>query len=775
MASFTKVLDTQVSVFHYVGNGPAIGVKSRWGTEDFPGVGNDIDGWHFDERRWGGVLDENEAHFVPVLWDPSTIGVADNIKTGIGDNNDLLVTSISLVEDDSDTVWRPRVLHGYYYAEDEEFYLYSDDGLIDYVTFSGVTASGLGNSLQLSRTPKAGIPINVTGYEWDESTGAYLPNGPVRARTQFTGQFTTSGELLAQDGNTIFWENINISEKEWFLDATTSPPTAIFNQQIAEQIGGYHTTVSGLTAAQVSRLDTVGISNGQESQFFHLKYSPIDTNSEVRFYSEFLDTDHRTYTTVEDFTFSGVDEVKIDYDLGIAEFGTVASGGVPPYGSTLMATYFKTVGIEYEPEDTRDYIEDVDADLNSVRRFTGDGFVFLRNRALDVSKLELSAVLPEISSDFFGPLLLGNSFASVQATALSKDDEVIEGQAINFEIIGVEIGSFGAAQSTEAITNGNGTATTLYNPPRTIEQLGGVTDSPIFTASGTDLFLEDYLPSSSTDTLFLFQVAREDLILGIPKAELIDYYTTYVTEDGSVGPELDISLGDGYEWVTGAIADQITWDIWHRTTHDLAVPATYEPEDLRTGKKSVISQFDTDAVNPHTGTTPAIVPIQPTTLELTDSGTNVSFDVTLSDITVSSPQRSYLVIGPTKVTMRATTVNERTGNLIISNTIEVLIDLPDASKGLLDIDAINSVPSGLLTRAEYYDQATIDLEEVSLTASGLLPVGFRLRSPGISLASALDGVTFLDLNPLNQSYTYSGVTTPSGLLVDLAHQFDVVI
>jgi len=787
MPAFTKLFDTQIAIYQRRAEGPSVGLSSSFDESPFPTTGKTIDGFSFDDRRWGGQLDDNEAHFVPVLWDPSMAGVEDNIVTGIGDRNDLLVTAIQSVEDGPDSVWRPRVLHGFYYSEDEEFYLYSDDGVIDVVQVSGlapptgITASG-GNLLQLSYVPKTGTPIIARGYEWNRTDGVYLPDRDVRKMVEFTGKFTPSGQQNAQDGSSIFWQNVNTADEEWYLDTTTSPPTAVFNQQVSNQIGDFYVNTSGLDSIQLDELDTLGVSDGTNNQQFNFTYSPIDRTAPFTLYSDFLGGDHRIYTVVSDFTLSGVDQVKIDWDLGLATFGTTVSGGVPPYGSNLRAGYHKTIGLEYEPTDSRDYVQDSNADLNPVRRFTGDGFVFLRNRVLDVSQLQLTALLPEISTNFFGPLFLGNNFATIQATALTKDNEVVEGQEVTFEILDVEIGSFGSSQSTSAITNGRGQARTLYNPPRTIEQLGAVTDDVSSTASGTDLFLTDFQASSASDTLFLFQVAREDLILGIPKSGLKNYYETFLTEEDFNGPSIDFDLDPtgNFAWLGSAVEEQIKWEVWHREVHSLAVPLVYGEEDLRTGKKTVVSEIDPLAVNPHTGDVPAIVPVQPTSITITDSGTGVTFDSILPDVTASSIQKSYLIVGPTKVRMRAKTLNTRTNTTIFSNTIEILIDIPDASKGLFDIDTINSVPSGTLTNAHYYDQEGTTLEHVELLQSGLLPIGWRLRSPSITLASALDGVTFLDLNPIPQAYTHDLITTVSGLttsgmLINLGHEFEVTI
>lgn len=780
MPVFTEAIDTQVSIYQRVGNGPAIGTKSKWASTPVPGTGKIIEGFIFDDKRWGGILDENEAHFVPVLWDSSSIGVKNYITPGIGDNNDLLLTSVQANRLNGEDVWQPRLQHGFYYSENEEYFLHSDDGIAEIVP-SGVIASG-GNYLQLSYTPKPGVPILARGYRWDSQKGTYLPDRTIRKVIEFNGIFTESGQVRAQDGYNIFWDNVNTSEEEWTLDYTTVPPTAIFNQYIIKPIGDNYGTISGLSQFLIDELDLLGTANGYENEQFHLKYSPISRNHDVTIYSDYYNTAFQTYSIVEDFTESGVNEVKLDYDLGIVTFGTTAEGGLVPYGVTVRAAYSKTVAIEYEPEHTRDYIESNTADLNPIRRFSGNGFVFIRNRSEDIASLELEALLPEISPDFYGPVLLGNNFATIQATALSLTGEPVEGQEITFEIVGANIGTFGASETSSAFSNSRGQARTLYNPPRTIDDLGGITDVVTVSGSTSQLFLNEYSPASDSASLFLFQIAREDNILGIPRSQLPEFYEAFLAEENLEGPyithNLSSSFDDAWRELSLLLTSAVKWEVWHRTVHGLATPVVYEPGDLRTGKKTVIAQFDSNAVNPHTGTTPAIVPVQPVsyTIDPSGIGTTVEFDEVLPVVTSGTAHRAYMVVGPSKVTIRAKTTNVTTGQIILSNTIEILIDIPDASKGLFDIETLNSIPSGLLNNANLYDQSEEDLDPVNLLQStGLLPLGWRIRNTGITLASALNGLTFLDLNPLNQSYQEDDVTASGEYLNSIGHKFEVVI
>jgi hypothetical protein len=94
------------------------------------------------------------------------------------------------------------------------------------------------------------------------------------------------------------------------------------------------------------------------------------------------------------------------------------------------------------------------------------------------------------------------------------------------------------------------------------------------------------------------------------------------------------------------------------------------------------------------------------------------------------------MVAPTTVSIRASTYNPRLNQTIYSNQIKVKLQVPSYLSGMWYIDAINDN----------------HLEEISQLLAGAVvgsgvPLGFRLKSSNITLAAALDGVTFLDVNP----------------------------
>jgi hypothetical protein len=764
MAFFSSSFDIQLIIYRTVGTGNLTGFQSQYATKPVPATGKKIEGFKFDETFWRSDLEENNAIVQPTNWDSFSGGLEENFQSGVGDGDDLKVEEVIIENkgDDAESqeVWLPKILHGYFYGGKEEYYLYSDDAVTEYPTVSGLWVSELdttisgGNYLELDFVPKPGIPVLARSYKWNNTEGYYEIDDSANHVIEFTPKFIDEDEApITEAGDEIIWPNLSLGYKEFI---TRENSKVIFNQNVVKQVGRYLTTFSGYSSDEIGAMELVGTTDGTDYQELHLDFVPIDRLATA----QILVTDGTVateYLVVSEFSIGGSEEVVIDYDLGILKFGSSTEGGRPNAALSVYASYFKTFALEYEPENSRNHLIDSTANINPINRFKGDGFVFIRQKASDPATLELSADLPEISEDYFGPLYLGNDFSKLLATVKSTSGETIEGQRVYFELLTTSVGSFGNDTLGEGLSNSDGVAKTLYNPPRTIDDIGGVTDTVSTTLGESTLFLSDYIPPSNEETLFLFQVHAEDNILGIPKADLLSFYETYIQEQGSTagqstGPTISINistLGD-FTWVLGAYQDLIKWEILHRSFHDFSTPTIYEVGDLRTGKKTIVATLDASAVNPHTGTTPAFMPLQPSAFTVTDSGTYVQFPEELSQITSSGLHKSYMVVGPTKATVRAYTINDRTGQTIYSNTIDILIDIPETANGIVHIDAINSVPSGLVGNAYFYDQEEIELEHVNITSTGLMPLGWRIRSPDITIASALDSITFLDINPLTE-------------------------
>jgi hypothetical protein len=754
MGHFVNIFDIQVNIFTSSSLELTTGFKSKYKDIPFPGVGKTIQGWAFDKKYWTSSKQQNDLSVEPTLWDP-LISQKDTFQSGIGDTDDLLVEDIQSQYIGSgsvtDEVWSPVINHGYFYLLEDEFYLYSDDSITLYPASGQLVSSDIditisgGSYLDYDLEPKPGIPILCRSFTWNGSF--YKVADEFRKVISFTSKIQSDGSTLpTKIGDEILWENINTSVKEFIV----LPDKFIFNQEVVSSVGRTLSDTTNFNNFDLQSMELVGSTTDLDLQEHHLKYAPVSRGKPVQVLL-YDGISLQEYTIVESFT-SALNEVKVDYDLGTLQFN---SGNAKPLvGSSIYVAYWKTFALEYEPINSRDTIIDSQVDINPLTKFKADGFVFINAKLNDPASINLSADLAIIGNDFYGPLFIGNAFTKIVAQVLTSTGDIVEGQEVFFEIVsGPSSVSFGPDTISLAITNNLGLATTLFNAPGTVDQLGGATDEVITVSGLSSLFIEDYIPPTSSEDLFVFQVHTEDSILGIPKSSLLEFYEDFISQQATIsgqthGPLIDInidSFGD-YSWITGAFQDFIKWEVLHRTFNDLATPVVYDTDDLTTGKKSVIAVFDADAINPHTGGTGAFVPLQPSSSVITSSGVLLNFDQTLPD--TGSTYKSYLVVGPTLAKLRAYTTNERTGQVIYSNTIDILIDIAPSSQGLVHIDLINTVPSGLLGNAYHFDQDGIDLDPVEITVSGLLPLGFRIRSSGITLASALDGITFLDINPL---------------------------
>ena len=155
------------------------------------------------------------------------------------------------------------------------------------------------------------------------------------------------------------------------------------------------------------------------------------------------------------------------------------------------------------------------------------------------------------------------------------------------------------------------------------------------------------------------------------------------------------------------------------------------------GKKTIITTFDSDALNPHTYEDGALVPMQPAIIENV-GGTEYDLIYDTSSYSIPLPSgilNSYMVVAPCSISLQASVYNSKINRTIYSNEIEVQLDIPPYAKGLWELELLNSLQlneiSSLITTA---------------MEGKKVPLGFRIKSSNVTLAAALGGVTFLDIN-----------------------------
>jgi hypothetical protein len=782
-------VDTDVLVHVYnIPQETQVGQISDFTTTVHPGSNKLISGWQWDKRVWPTVNELEATSFVPTIWDPTLSGLSTSVfQSGYGDNNDLVLLDIEEIQLSGLSSWSPKIHHGYFYIHDEQWYLYGDQYLSESLSLNNVV-SGM-QYHDMSHNPKPTIPIQLRRYLFNVKNSKYQVDLDIRKKVEFDGSDDTA---------------------QFVVDNDYSPPRIWTSGIYNEAVGGTVSGVSGdANTEDIESLELVGFSNGEEDQEFFTRYSPIDRTQPVEVWTWWTASGATEWTTIsgmQEFTSGDSTEVHIDYDRGALTFGDynfVTSGGdagrIPLINQSIGIYYTKGLALQYEPTGSVDYYTATSTNVNPVVSSLSQGFIQVSSSLPDPATVELTSSLTRVNPFIIS---LGNNTGQMQATVKNASGEGIDGQEVVFEILSPAIGTFGGvSQNITGTTGVGGTATVLYNAPTTINDLGVIINTgDITTISGqTSMVIDGLADPGSVSGLYLYKVHTYDEVLGIAESELSTYYTNYFLDES----------------ISGVIQSD---EESYRSIHDFQTPQTYESDDYSTGKKTIILTQTAGVMNPHTGVEDltAYTPLFPISIEST--GTTSSPQVTAVYDTelpipgaVGDDIRSYFCVGDAVTSLRAYVIHPRTGRYIYSNTIQVKVTIPDAINGTFFADSLTDL-SGMLNRpaaVSGISDSSVDatsgvdgmwedyLEErlsgtevyrdwfrrtrlgdtVGLTAleeelddatlSGLIsvtpqtpttditvPFGFRLRSTGLTVASMLDQVTYLDPNDTFASGTF---------------------
>jgi hypothetical protein len=774
--------DTAIHIYQSVENN-LIGQRSSYTDEVHPGTNKKIEGWKWNERTWPTEGEFRATAYAPSIWDPSTSGIDEDYwQSGYGDNEDLALINIEEVITADGDIWAPKVHHGYFYTRDKEWYLYSDAYLTEHFSVSGVESGK--QVLTLNQSYKPTIPIHVRSYKFNRETARHEVYRDFKKKIEFSDE---------PDG------------PEFTVDTTTNPPKLILDQTYTEVAGTEITLTSSGTADpnEIYGLDILGISDGSDDQEFRLEYSPIDRDSVVQLWTWTSATYPTQWTSIDpldDFTL-GTREAKLDYDNGTLLFSSIASGIVPPAGHQIGAYY--TIGISalYEPINSIDDIlaYNIDADTNPVTAGTNRGFVQVGTESIYPEAISLSADLTQILNNYI--LSLGNNVADIIAEVQGVNDSLLEGQEVTFEILDPQVGTFGTlSQEVTAVTGPVGLATVLYNSPQTIQGLGSATIN-VEHGTGADsgktfVTAEGVTEPSAFENLYIYKVHTEDDVLGIPSSGLDTYYTDYLNDEGiEIAPQGSIEYEQNYRSVH---------DLGTPTTYE-STDYTIGKKTIILTTRSDTMNPHTGAVE-----VGILVPLIPIAIVNTGTTTapilRLTYDTILS-LPGTGDTRSYFIIGDATTRLRASVLNQRTQKRIYSNTITIEIQIPDLVNGTFFSNALNDIPDGLLTKAVDVDsipdvsiEATSSIEEcwdtylderlwygigvgheiyldwfrrtkrgdtvglnilaldvpdpaleglnqvIPIDAPSEIPLGFRLKSTGVTIASVLNQITYLDPN-----------------------------
>jgi hypothetical protein len=769
-----------------------IGHDSPFSSEAHPGSNKLIEGWKWDLRHWPAEREFKGMENAPSLWDPSVSGLdTSSFQSGYGDNDDLLLLDVESFFTDTDEIWSPRINHGYFYIQEEERYLFSDDYQAEYFSSQDVI-SGM-QYVDLTYRPKVGTPILVRQYEFDRVLGRFVVSLDARKKVAFSTSATGP---------------------EFITDTDYDPYRLWLDDDYSELVGTPITLVSGIAdPAVVSGLELVGYGDNTADQEFRTQFSPLDPLADIEVWGYIDPTMPRQWDVIsglDDFTVSGL-EVKVDRDLGVLRFGdhdlaTSTGAGIrPKKGERIIIYYTKGIAAFYEPEKTRDYLLAPTANVNPVVSAINRGFVLLSVAPDDPATVLLTAEdLPGTPNPTF-LIEMGNNIGRLVATVKNAASLPLEGQEVTFEMLSPVVGGFGSQLITTALTSLLGEAKTIYNPPTTINDIGQATDNVSHEGPDTVMSVDGLTDPGTVSGLYLYKVHSDDPVLGIAEDEVTGYYEDYLDE----------------EEITSGQTATVPWEQEYRTREGLGLPTTYESGDLTTGKKTIILTNErADVIDPHTGDVEPsapypLGPLYPSTILATSIVGNPRLDLRFNNRWLPLPPddgtKAYFVVGDAQTRIRAYVTNQRTGKRIYSNTIGMRITIPDTANGTYFAETLADVPTGLLfapqdvdglsdgtidatsgvgtnyedyvderywhgtvsgfeTYREWYrrtrrgDTTGLELAGLGPTSvsvdpgavPGEIPLGFRLKSDGITLASVLDQITYLDPND-NLPSGYFGV------------------
>ncbi len=790
MATVIVQTDTVVQIYSSAIRGSGIGSLSRYVDVPHPGTNNQIEGFHWDFRNWPDDKELEAVAFAPSIWDPSKDFILkEEFQSGIGDNNDLLLLSVDKAEAQNKEFWIPRIYHGYFYVQDEEWYLYSDDYQSQLFN-TNQTYSGL-QYINLKYDLKPTIPVEVRRFKYSQLDGQYTIDMRLRKKVAFSGKKVGGIEQpTVTSEDVIILSNIDTSKEEFVVSREFGPkPRIILNKNYTDAVGGPLTlTMSGTVATgSLDSLEVIGIGDGTATEY-HTTYSPIDPSGVTQLYTWNTGSDIVQWTRIgnlTNFTAGNSKEFKLDNSLGIITFGnydfTTGSGLTPTPGLKIGMTYGKGLQVDYEPIDSRDYLLATTADVNPLHNATEKGFIKLSTEVLDASSISLDIDLPEQAGTGAFLIDAGNTTGELIATVLDSSGEPLDGVEVFFEVTAPVVGSFANGQRvTSSITDTEGQARAFYVPPVSVDALGKATTNVTYDAGSntTTVIINGLSAPDTVSGVFLYKIMKEDYVLGVPEASKNQYYADFFTDENIIGTTANV-----------------TYEENRRNTNGMLKPNTYPPGDINTGAKIVLFGIDNTVIDSHRGAQyPGTVyaPIMPT--EATNIGTDTApvmrlvYAGNIPAPSGSTDFKSYFTVGEAATRVRAYIINKKNSKKIYSQTLSIAIQIPKAANGVLLANSLNDIQADMFNRVKNineFDDSMItatyptlsgewlgdrypstepyvdwfrrtrkgDSEVLGLrgyTFSGTLPAripfGFKLKDSGITVASLLDSVTFLDIN-----------------------------
>lgn len=711
------LFDTKQEVYYRASTQPFVGFER---TEDLP------EGWLFDIKRWSSLFDL-KLPVMPRLHDPSTQGLPewDYFESGVGSTKtDLLVRSIEERFIDHERLWLPQIDHGWYYRYRTDYFYYSDNSRVQYIDPTE-NESGR-NVVTLEAEVEPSKPILAASFTRDNEFSISLYDVRCKQMGEFSGLWAAGEQLDTTLPATQLpiWANVDTTKREFVVDRSVDGVTKLlFNDDYIESVG-----VTPASIQDFGTGDILGASTGASGQLFKLKRFPVIpstfslyvVDADASTWEEWTRVD--TYQDLVDYMdlpyAYGNKYYYLDKDLGRVVLGD-AESGIPPFGHYLVAIYDVTFRIEYEEKDCSTNIEAWDADCSPVTQTTNQGFVCISHEELEPASISLKIsknLIPLEDPAVYGPLYVGNDYATLRAEVLSSTDTPVPNVEVEFSLTPSSIGAIGGSSNGlgYATTDGNGHAYTFYQPPVDAEEMG-------FYASSEDAVQGDQLhldnPEAGLtldDDIYLYKVLKDDPFLGMT-------FHDYLVDNLPTPP-----------WWADPVTYPHQYEIWKDQMVQLMQLAEWDVSPNPNGRKVIVYNWSATAINPVLGGAGAFIPTRP--LSVDASGGVLTYPT--GALLPSDPYYmmayppyfqdigAYWVAATKYIEFRASCWSTFYNRRIYSNIIRARIQLPRYLLG------------------EYVNEQLYKI-----------PFGWKLYQDGErNHAAGLDGATFLTINPHSGPY-----------------------
>ncbi len=419
----------------------------------------------------------------------------------------------------------------------------------------------------------------------------------------------------------------------------------------------------------------------------------------------------------------------------------VQRGASIPENGSLYFYFESTVRVDCEVTEHR--IRTGEVDCRPSKHSSASQIVQISSKLRDLDRLVLETEKPSLGANIYGPVYFGNDTAKCIVTAYDSMDNPVDSLEVVLEILEPIKGLLdGELAESVKLTNSVGKAFYYYNAPVDWSEYAYKFDEVTYSGSSTVFAFDKLPPVVNLDDIYIFQILKHDpsygsvgtryKVISINNASTFPGAVSKVELEGVPGEEYVNGLAyflsgssvstrsvvgvSGSNMYLSEIVDTGVTQVWLLERDALTWDAT-----LLNGVPVILYSWSIAALHPVKGTVGAYLPIVPSST----SSTAITYSQTFPQPApedISSNLGGYLIMTPSKVSLRAKAVDPYSGELVYSNTIHLVLNLPNY---LVGVDRSGALP---------------------------IPKGFNLITSVENVGNGLGGANFLTINRGNSLF-----------------------